>query len=287
MSRKGAALLAALVLALGLTAGASAAQTVADIESELTVLNNQIAQLRDELVTSGGPAGLPTASATALTRLDQLEAELRLLTNRVGVLSNDISRIVTEASNRVGDIEFRLTELEGGDTSLLGPPEPIAGGLTSVAPPKPRPMVGAIPGAVLPPAASGEEAQLTVTERADFDAAVVAAGAGDHARAATLFETFLATYPGGPLASEAQFRRGEALAAGENWNPAARSYLSAFSGDPTGPLAPRALYRLAVSLGRIGKTSEACRTLTEVDIRYPGSEVAGEVATERQTLACP
>ena len=63
------------------------------------------------------PAGLPADPATALTRLDQLEAELRRLTDRVDVLTNDVRRIVDDATNRVGDIEFRLTELEGGDTS--------------------------------------------------------------------------------------------------------------------------------------------------------------------------
>jgi tol-pal system protein YbgF len=126
-----------------------------------------------------------------------------------------------------------------------------------------------------------------VTEQSDFDAAVAAAEGGDHARAAELFESFLATYPGGPLSSEAQFRRGESQAALSDWQGAARSYLDAFSGAPQGPLAPRALYRLAVALGERGQFEEACLTLTEVDTRYPGSEVAGDVATMRASLRCP
>ena len=36
------------------------------------------------------------------------------------MLTNDVRRIVDDATNRVGDIEFRLTELEGGDTSVAG-----------------------------------------------------------------------------------------------------------------------------------------------------------------------
>ena len=115
---------------------------------------------------------------------------------------------------------------------------------------------------------------------------MAAAEAGDHAKAAELFESFLATYPGGPLSSEAQFRRGEALAALGDWQGAARSYLDTFSGAPQGPLAPRALYRLAVTLGERGQFVEACLTLTEVDTRYPGSEVAGDVAALRSSLRC-
>jgi tol-pal system protein YbgF len=145
----------------------------------------------------------------------------------------------------------------------------------------PRPPA---PGAA--PGISPAPAELTVTEQSDFDAAVAAAEAGDNARAAQLFETFLATYPGGPLSSEAQFRRGEALAAQGDWQGAARSYLDAFSGAPQGPLAPRALYRLAVALGERGQFEEACLTLTEVDSRYPGSEVAGDVAAMKASLRC-
>jgi tol-pal system protein YbgF len=271
------AILATLMLALAAVAAAPAgAQTLADIKAELTVLDGQIEQLRDELVRRGAARGLPADPATALTRLDQLEAELRRLTDRVDVLTNDIRRIVDDATNRVGDIEFRLTELEGGDTSAPVKPAPLGGGLTG---PRPRP--------VAPAAATGAGGQLAVTEQSDFDAAKAAAEAGDNAKAAQLFAEFLATYPSGPLSTEAQFRRGEALAAQGDWRGAARSYLDAFSGAPQGPLAPRAMYRLAVSLAEIGQTEEACLTLAEVDIRYPASEVAADVAARKQALRCP
>lgn len=251
------------------------AQTVADVRADLEVLNRQIQELRAALVQSGPGSGLPRDPATPLIRLDQLEAELRRLTNAVEVLTNDLNRIVAEASNRVGDIEFRLTELEGGDVSLLGPPEPLGGGLTP---------------AVEPPAALGAPetgGELAVGERADFDAALAAAQAGEHARAAELFGTFLATYPAGPLSSEAQFRRGEALEAAGDPRGAARSFLDAFSGAPEGPFAPDALLRLAGSLSRIGQTDEACLTLAEVAARYPGSPAAGQVEPQRQALRCP
>ena len=251
-------------------------QSLADIKAELTLLDGQIEQLRDELVRQGSARGLPEDPAAALTRLDQLEAELRRLTDRVDVLTNDVRRIVDDATNRVGDIEFRLTELEGGDTSVVATPEPLGGGVTG---PRPRPA----------PAAAASEASdtpLVATEKTDFDAAVAAADAGENAKAAALFGTFLTNYPGGPLSTEAQFRRGEALAATADWRGAARSYLDAFSGAPQGPMAPRALYRLAIALGELGQVEEACLTLTEVDTRYPGSEVAGEVASQRVTLRC-
>ncbi|HMQ95379.1 MAG TPA: tol-pal system protein YbgF [Amaricoccus sp.] len=283
--RKAAHLGTAAVLALVLAAGgptwAQKAQTVADVRAELGVLNGQVQQLRDQLVQSGAAGGLSTAPASALTRLDALEAELRRLTGRVEVLSNDLARILQDASNQIGDIEFRLTELEGGDTAVLGTPELLGGGFTR---PMPRPSAGGAPGA-----ASGTaplSVELTVTEESDFDAAVAAAESGDNAKAVTLFDGFLATYPGSPFASEAQYRRGEALAAQGDWRSAARSFLDAFSGAPTDPIAPQALYRLAISLSELGQIEEACLTLNEVDMRYPGSSLAGDVAAKRASLRC-
>jgi len=263
----------ALALAVVLPGLPAAAQTLGDIRAEVEVLNGQIQELREQLVQSGARPAAPGATVPALQRLDQLEAELRRLTNRVDVLTNDVNRIVEDATNRVGDIEFRLTELEGGDVSTLGKPEPLGGGVSTPTTP--------------PPAAAGTGAtELAIGEQSGFDAGVKAVQAGDHAKGAELLAAFLATYPGGPLASEAQFWRGEALAGQGAWSEAARSYLDAFSGAPQGPKAPQALYRLAVSLGRLGKTQEACLTLTEVDSRYPGSEVARQVAQERAALRC-
>ena len=276
---------AVLATGLGFAAPAGAAQNLADIRAELNVLNSQIEQLRNELVRSGAAGGLPADPATALTRLDQLEAELRRLTDRVDVLTNDVDRIVKDASNRVGDIEFRLTELEGGDVSAGKPvPAPeLGGGITR---PKPRPVAPELAPDTAD-AGAGGSVPRAATEKSDFDAAVAAADAGDNAKAAELFGAFLQTYPGGPLSTDAEYRRGEALAATGDWRAAARSYLDAFSGAPQGPQAPQALYRLAVSLGKLGQVDEACRTLNEVDNRYPGSAVAGDVASERQALSCP
>lgn len=265
----------ALAATLALSAPAHAAETVADIKAQLTVLNNQIGQLRDELVRRSAANGLPAAPATALTRLDQLEAELKSLTDRVDVLTNDIQRIVGDASNQVDDIQFRLTELEGGDPGPRANPTPqLGGGLTG---PRPRPAA---------PEAPADTGSMAVAEQSDFDAAVAVADGGDNARAAAMLGQFLETYPGGPLTTEAQYRRGEALAATGDWKGAARSYLDAFSGAPQDENAPQALYKLGVSLGKLGQTHEACLTFAEVDNRYPNSDVAAQVASEQQALAC-
>jgi tol-pal system protein YbgF len=247
-------------------------QSVADLRADLDVLNRQIQQLRTQLVQQAGARGLPAEPGTALERLDQLEARLRELTGQVDVLTNDIGRIVADASNRAGDIEFRLTELEGGDPSAVGPGEPLGGGLS------PRPRARSAP---------GESTQLAITEKSDFDKASAAFEAGRHAEAVGLLDAFLATYPGGPLSSQASLMRADAFAAQENWQEAARSYLNAFSGAPQAPTAPTALFGLGESLARIGKTQDACLTFAEVGSRYPAAPEAARASARRAALTCP
>ena len=268
----------ALVLgATLLIPGASEAETVSDLRAQLSVLNGQVQQLRDELVQRGAAGGLPSDPASALVRLDQLESELRRITDRVDVLTNDLDRVIRDASNRVGDIEFRLTELEGGDPAAAPSVDAplLGGGLTR---PMPRPRSDAD--------GSGG-AQLAVSEQADFEAAVAAAAAGEHEEAARRFATFLDTYPGGPLSDRARLGRAEALASGGQFQLAARAYLDAFSGNPQGEQAPAALRGLGTSLASLGQTSEACLTFTEVELRYPGTAAASEATAQRTSLACP
>lgn len=286
-----AAGVAGAVLAAAIALPAAAAdRSVGDIREELALLDAQVQQIREALVATGPAQGLPREPATALQRLDQLEAALRRLTDRVDVLTNDLARVIAEASNRADDIEFRLTELEGGDVSLLQgrDPAPLGGGLTAAPAPgtsDATPFVVPAPPVPTGPDQGGAP-QMAVGEQADFDAARAALEAGEHDRAAELLDAFLVTYPVGPLSNEARFLKAEAFAAKGDWRSAARSYLDAFSSAPEADTAPRALYQLAVSLGRLGQTEEACLTLTEVDIRYPGSPVAASVAEERRSLAC-
>jgi tol-pal system protein YbgF len=294
------AALAATFLALAATP-AAAQQNVADIRGELGALSRQIQEIRAALVATGPARGLPQDPATALQRVDQLEETLRRLTNRVDVLANDLERAVREASNRVEDIEFRLTELEGGDPSLLGRGDQLGGGLSqptippvaAIAPPvaaaptePAAPAVAAPSGFPASAAAPADAPQLAVGEKADFEAAREAYEAGRHGEAIRLFEAFLVAYPVGPFSGEAQHLKAEALAAQGDHREAARSYLNTFSGAPDAPTAPKALHGLAVSLAELGQREEACLTLAEVDIRYPGSPVASDVAESRRSIGC-
>ncbi|MEM8581831.1 MAG: tol-pal system protein, partial [Pseudomonadota bacterium] len=121
MKRVACAGLVVVALALGLAQSANSQspndQTLADIRQELSVLFVEVQRLRRELSTTGSPQiSLPSGG---LERLDSLEAELARLTEKTEQLEFRIDQIVTDGTNRIGDLEFRLVELEGGDLSQL------------------------------------------------------------------------------------------------------------------------------------------------------------------------
>ena len=67
---------------------------------------------------------------------------------------------------------------------------------------------------------------------------------------------------------------------------AARAYLESFSTDPQGPVAAQALFRLGRSLGALNQTEEACVTLSEVAIRFPGDPAVAQAEEAKRALAC-
>ncbi len=246
----------ALIVALGLAFGpvaaqAQDAQTLADVRQELTVLNVEVQKLRRELSTTGG-ASVAVTGGSVLERVNAMESELQRLTSKTEELENRINRVVTDGTNRIGDLEFRLVELEGGDVGSLGQTSTLGGGEmpATMAPATPVP-------APADPLANTSTptntAELAVGEKTDFERAKAALADGDFRSAADQFATFNQTYPGGPLGPEADLRRGDALDGLGDTREAARAYLASFSADPAGPVAAEALYQLGSSLGAWAK----------------------------------
>ena len=244
-------------------------ETLADIRQDLNVLYVEIQKLKRELSTTSG-ANTNVATGGTLSRVNSIEAELSRLTSLVETLDNRINRVVKDGTNRIGDLEFRLVELEGGDISKLGTTTTLGG----------EPVTG---GTATTPSNTVE---LAVGEEADFKMAVEAAKRGDNSDAATLFARFVQTYPGSPLTAQAHLERGKALEAAGDTKAAARAYLESFSNYQTDPSAPEALMRLGAALGSLGQTDAACQTLSQVEVRYAASEFVAPAQEHRVTYGC-
>ncbi len=245
-------------------------ETLANIRQELVFLNVEIQNLNRELSTTAG-ASAPTGTGTTLQRVNALEQELRRITGVVESLQFRVDRIVKDGTNRIGDLEFRLVELEGGDVTTLGTTSTLGGGDLPTGVPTPD---------------QGTGVELAASEQGDFDRAVEAFDAGNHADAVAKFDQFLLSYPNGPLSGEAHYWRGEALSGQGDWSNAARAFLESFSGTPNGVKAPKSLYRLGVSLAQLGQVDDACATLGEVELRYPTALAVSDAKSEMTALSC-
>jgi tol-pal system protein YbgF len=256
--------LASLVLSCAIVCAPIAGQaqeTLADIRQDMSVLFVELQKLKRELSTTGGASvALPSG---ALDRLNAIETELQRLTAKTEELEFRVSRVAEDGAQRLGDLEFRLCELEDGcDIGSLGKVPTLGGEVTATSP------------AVSQPAPSTGGTELAVGEETDFRRAEEALAQGDFQSAADQFAAFRQTYPGGPLEAQALVSEGQALAGLGNTRDAARRYLDAYAGYPNDAVGPEALWRLGAALGDLGNVAEACVTLDEVAGRYPGSSDA-------------
>ena len=254
------------------------AQTLADIKAELSGLMADFNGLKTELVQSGA-ASSGAAGGDALQRLDAIEAELTRLTAKTEEVELKVNRVVTDGTNRVGDIEYRLCEVtDGCDLGTLGATTTLGGdpAMAAVVAPADVPVAGD----------TGGGGELAVNEQKDFDRAQGVLASGDFRTAADLFATFAQSFPGGPLTQQAVFLQGEALTQLGQTADAARAYLEAYSGQPNGPFAADSLLKLGQGLGELGQVPDACVTLGEVDKRFPGSIQATNASVSMQGLGC-
>lgn len=246
--------------------------TLEDLRLSLQSLDQELQGLRGQLVSTGQVApGIPFDAGT-LARLDAIEARIRTLTGQVERIQFDVRRVAEDGGRRIADMDFRLTELEGGDTSFVAPATPLGGAVGNGASTQ-----------------QGVDApQVALTEQAAFDAAKALYDAGDFAGAAPEFERFLETFPGGPLTTEARYFAARSYEDLGQPRAAAINYLNAFSASPEGANAADALRRLAGALGQIGQMTEACLTYDEALARFgdEGDAYVTMIVNDKQALGC-
>ncbi|MGF1447158.1 MAG: tetratricopeptide repeat protein [Pikeienuella sp.] len=262
--------------------------TVQDLQYRLGILDAELTDIRARLQALGATAparpaaGGGAASGAALVQLDRLEAELRRLTGQVEELAFRQRQIAEDATRRFGDIEFRLTELEGGDVGALGQTAPLGG--TQAAPQRAPVEVDPVPSRR---SAGTQSSPQNAGEAADLQLAVADIQQGRFDQGEARLLEFIDRYPGSDRTGEAQFWLGRSHFVRGAFSEAARRHLAGYNADRTGPMAARNLLQLGVTLGRLGQRSEACLTLREVSNQFPRDrEMVNAADAERDSLAC-
>lgn len=306
------AVLLAFLGILGLTATAMPGPALA--QSDARELSNRLDRLERELVvvqrrlynagSAGGaaptptgaqPSGAPLAPAGAAQmdiRLGDLETALRNLTGRVEQIDHAL-RQLDQKVERMGSLGAApvATGASSLDGELPASGAAPAGGLARPAPPgvqagadAAQPATTVIGGT--PPATGRILPEGSVEDQ--FRAAFGYLRAGDHANGELAMREFIELHGADPAAGNAYYWLGKIYFARGDFQQAAIAYAEGYQKFPDGPKADLTLLNLAQSLGKLGKTAEACASLSQLESQFPnaGATVLGEAKATRQSLGC-
>ena len=314
VARAGLAGLLCLTLAGPAAAQDLTGEETAALRARLERLSAEIADLRARL-GQGPSAPQAGIGGRVMVRLDRIEVELSRLTGQIEELAHRQRRMAEDGARRIGGLDLRVTELEGGDIAALAPQPPLgadprapqaadppdaadgtgapgagragdapagseAGDQPGPAPDQPAAGAGTGPAAGPPPPPGSQDPMLAL--------AVDDIRQGRFDQGEARLEQVLAAAPDAPEAQRAHFWLGKSHFTRGEHAAAARSFLNAYNSAQTGPRAPEALLQLGITLGRLGQTREACLTLREVRTRF-GDRDAGVLDAadaEADALAC-
>jgi len=297
----------ALLVAPGLAFATPVVAQSQEVLDRLGRLERSVQDLQAEVLTGGASPGTglsPAAGAQFEVRLQELERAVRDLTGRVEEL--DFKYRLLEDRFEVSQADMELRMQGGGEAAgpvivssasssapVAAQPAPLADGGpiiisgANTAAPAPAPIPAPSSGVVATAAPAGQATVLPQGAPAeDYNNAYALLLQADYSGAEQAFSRFLQTHPNDPLAGNAQYWLGETYYVRENYQQAAIHFAEGYKNYPDGPKAPANLLKLGMSLGRIGRTADACASFRELDTRFPDSNVLQYARTERQRFGC-
>lgn len=256
---------------------APAAQAQMD-SREGIALQNQILELRRDMQTlrdqigrggGGGSAGRPVPlapvlpqgggggdlTAQLLTRVTALEEQVRSLQGRIDELSNRVQVQGQDLPKQIGDLNFRIQQLESG-----------RGGGGGTAPAVAAASAGAATGAATATATGAPAPRRPEVALQEGNAALARR---DYAAAEAAAREVLQNNRTSPRAYDAQFLLAQTMAGRQNWAQAALAYDDTYSRSRTGSRAQDSLLGLANSLIGLGDKKAGCAALAKLRTEFP------------------
>jgi tol-pal system protein YbgF len=190
-------------------------------------------------------------------RIEAINAEVRTLRGQLDELQHGLTRAQEQQREMYGDVDRRLTALEGGGVTALaagGSPSPAGDGL---------------------PVPQGDD-------RANYQAAFDLLKDGKYSDAIGGFSQFLATFPTSTLADNAQYWLGEAHYVNRQFSEALRHFRTVVEKYPDSRKIPDALLKIGYCNYELKNYTEARSALGQVVSRF-GDTTAARLASQRLT----
>lgn len=206
-------------------------------------------------------SGSSQANAELFYMIQQLQEEIRTLRGRVEEQQNDISRLQQQGRDRYVDLDQRILELS---KAVEERPVPSSGG-DDVASGGGQERLNPARVYRSPEAQEREEYQSIIAlirEEKDYDTAI-----------SRLYE-FVDEYPEGDLTVNAYYWLGEVYLVKPQLEQAKQAFTIVATRYSDHRKAPDAVYKLGVTLDRLGENEEALRRMRSVVSDYPNSGAA-------------
>ncbi|MBB5320745.1 tol-pal system protein YbgF [Marinobacter oulmenensis] len=197
------------------------------------------------------------ATAELFYMIQQLQRTVRELQGRVEEQQNQIERLQQQGRDRYVDLDQRILDLSSAMEKQATQPSAGTGDAASGSGDKPERKAYRAPGT--------EEKETydaiikLIREEKDFDTAIN-----------QLYE-FIDTYPEGDLTVNAYYWLGEVYLAKPQLEQAKQAFTIVATRYADHRKAPDAIYKLGVTLDRLGEKDEAERRMSEVVENYPDS----------------
>ena len=244
--------------------------------------------------SGSAPSSTPPAASrcrsgagSTLDRVNALEAEITRLTGKIEELEFRIQSLVRDGTNRIGDLEFRLCELEA-DCDISEPRRHADAGRRRAAGGGAADRAGAAVGSRRRPigaaAASWRWPSRPISTRR-WRRSTPATSARRSAAVRPVRRDLSRRAADRRRAVHARRGAGRSRA---QVAEAARAYLGAYSGDARRARTRRdALLKLGAALGELGQLTEACVTFGEVVTAFPRRPRWPTRRRARAALGCP
>ena len=288
------------LVALGIAASpmpaASQSAEFYELSDRVERLQREVQTLQRSVSRGGAPGGTADAAANAEVRLNEFEALLRGLEQRIETLENERRRGAERVEKLASDLELRLQALERGAPAAAADDAPgvsgtenasIIGGTTAPdAPPRPLGTLG--PGGAAA-AAKPAPALPAGTAKEQYDYALsLTLKEADYAKAGAAFRAFIDKHPKHRLTGNAYFWLGRTYLVRKDYQNASFAFADGYKKFPRGAKAPDSLYNLGVSLRHLGKKREACTALARLLDRFPKANptLKKRVSRQQKRLKC-
>ncbi len=215
--------------------------------------------------------------------MDSLEAEVRELRGQKEALSHRIEQMEERQRQLYLDTDQRLQRIESATPAPTADATPSSSSPPPDIPATPAPPAatpGQPPPATPPtPAATGVD---PFAEQQAYQSAFDLLKSGRYDEATVAFQRFIAEFPTGSYADNAQYWLGETFYITRRFEDAVREFERLVSAHPASQKLTHALLKIGYAHDELGNRREAERVLTELIERHPQSAAAG-LARKRLT----